>query len=176
MSKAEQAQLYGLVVTAIVAGFVVMRRMRPQPVRPAALARGAVIICVLIAVALVGAGGSIVSDPVALALIPVFLVLGAALGYYLVRTLTFWTDPSTGALWMKGGLLFALILVASLVVRLGFRAVLTGSTGQPATHGLVYDLSADLLFLSLGLWGARAYLLYRRHQAHVAAAQRQPVS
>ena len=180
MSQAAQAQLYGLGVMAVVVGFTVVRRMRPQRVRPSALARGGVIIVVLIAVTLIGAGGGIIGDPLALALIPVFVLAGAALGYYLVQTLTFWTDPGTGALWMKGGVLFALILVGTIVVRLGFRAVVTGNpfggTAPTTSHSLLYDLSADLLFLSLGLWLARAYFIYQRHRAHVAAVQQQPVS
>jgi membrane protein CcdC involved in cytochrome C biogenesis len=100
---------------------------------------------------------------------------GAALGFILVRTMRFWSDQATGELWMKGGALFALILVATIVLRFGVRAVLTGSlfgsasVGGPQQHGFLYDLSADLLFLTLGLWVARAYLVYQRHRAHVAA-------
>src|SRR5262252_4473319 len=109
----------------------------------------------------------------ALVLIPIFAAAGAALGYFLVRTMTFWADPATGALWMKGGALFALILVATIAVRFAVRTVVYGSPfggGSVGSrpHGLLYDLSADLLFLSLGLWVARAVFLYLRHQQHVA--------
>src|SRR5947209_1655888 len=95
MTKAESSQLIAVAITAVLLGFVVMRRMRPQPVRPDRLL-------------------------------------------------------------------------------VGFRAVLTGSPfGSKSVgtqHGLVYDLSADLLFLTLGLWVARAYFVYQRHRQHVAAA------
>jgi hypothetical protein len=64
--------------------------------------------------------------------------------------------------------------VGTIVLRLGIRSVVYGSAfgsggaGRSAPHGVLYDLSADLLFLSLGLWLARAYFLYQRYRAHVA--------
>jgi hypothetical protein len=177
MSRAATTQLYSLVIVAVVLGLVITRRMRPQPVQPNRLIVGGVIITVVILVSLVGTGGRIVSDPAALALIPVFAAAGIGLGYYLVRTMTFWTDQSSGMLWMKGGALFALILVATILVRFGVRAAATGSLfggsgggAGAAQHGLLYDLSADLLFLSLGLWLARAYFIYQRHRTYLGAA------
>jgi hypothetical protein len=171
VSRAATGQLVAVAITAVFIGFAVMRRMRPQPVRPDRLLIGGVIIVLVIGFGIVGSGGGIVSDPLALALIPVFLAAGAVLGYYLVRTMTFWADAASGALWMKGGALFALILVGTIVLRFGIRAVIFGSPFAPGSgsHGFVYDLSADLLFLSLGLWVARAYFVYQRHRAHVAA-------
>jgi hypothetical protein len=174
MSQAAQTQLYGLGMMTLLIGFGVMRRMRPQPLRPNRLIVGGVIIALLVVTSLVGTGAGIVGDPLALVLIPLFVAAGVALGYYLVRTMTFWADPGTGALWMKGGALFALILVGTIVLRLGIRTVIYGSPfgsagpGRSVPHGLLYDLSADLLFLTLGLWGARAYFLYQRHRAHLA--------
>src|SRR5215471_8031382 len=127
MSQAATSQLFTLTVVALFVGFAVVRRMRPQPVRPGRLIVGGVAIVLVIGASLVGAGGSIVGDPLALVLIPVFAAAGAALGYFLVRTMTFWSDPATGALWMKGGALFALILVATIAVRFGVRTVVYGS-------------------------------------------------
>jgi hypothetical protein len=173
MTNAQASQLVVLLIVALFLGFVVMRRIRPQPVRPDRLIRGAVIILVVVGIGLVGTGGGIISDPLALVLVPVFAVAGAALGYFLVRTMTFWTDQDTGTLWMRGGALFAAILVATIVLRFGVRFLLVGSltSSSPATeHGFVYDLSADFLFLSLGLWAARAYFIYQRHRQHVGAA------
>lgn len=174
MSKAQTSQIVALLVTALFLGFVVMRRIRPQQVRPDRLVVGGVIIVVVIGLSLVGTGGGIITDPVALVLVPVCAIVGAALGYYLVRTMTFWSDQDTGALWMRGGALFALILVATIVLRFGVRAVLTGSpfgaTSGGTQHGLVADLSADLLFLSLGLWVARAYFVYQRYRQHIGTA------
>ena len=181
MSRAATTQLYGLAFMALVVGFGVARRMRPQPVRPNRLILSGVVVTLAIGATLVGAGGAIVGDPITLALLPVFAVAGAALGYYLVRTMRFRADPSTGTLWMRGGAVFALILVGTIVVRLGVRTAVYGSPfgavavgGRPNPHGLLYDLSADLLFLSLGLWAARAYFLVQRHRAHAAAARSVP--
>jgi hypothetical protein len=173
MTQAVQTQLYGIGIMALAIGFGIVRRMRPQPVRPDRLIFSAVLIVLLLGASLIASGGGIVGDPLALLLIPVFVAAGAGLGYYLVRTMKFWQDPVTGALWMRGGVIFALILVGTIVVRLGIRSVVSGSpfAANPAgasAHGLLYDLSADLLFLSIGLWVARAYLLYQRHRAHVA--------
>ena len=180
MSQAALSQLYGLGIMALLIGFGVMRRMRPQPVRPNRLIVGGVLISLILLVSLVGTGAGIIGDPLALVLVPVFLGAGIGLGYYLVRTMRFWSDPATGALWMKGGALFALILVGTIVIRLGFRTVVYGSPfgaaprGAPAPHGFLYDLSADLLFLSLGLWASRAFFVYQRHRAHLAGAQAAP--
>jgi len=186
MSQAVLSQLYGLGFLLLFVGFAVLRRMRPQPVRPQRLMVGGVIIVVVIGASLFAAGGRLIGDPVALVLIPIFAAVGAALGYYLVRTMTFWTDPGTGALWMKGGALFALILVGTIVIRLGVRSIVYGSMFGPASgggtgfapqsrsQGLLYDLSADLLFLSLGLWVARAYFVIQRHRVHVAGTEAAP--
>lgn len=180
MSQAVQTQLYGLGIMALMIGFGVARRMRPQPVRPNRLIMGAAAIILVLLLSLVGTGAGLISDPLALVLIPVFIAAGAVLGWYLVRTMSFWTDPSTGALWMKGGALFALILVGTIVLRLGVRSVIYGSPfgapspGQAQPHGFLYDLSADLLFLSLGLWASRAYLVYQRHRTHVATVTTAP--
>jgi len=174
MSRAVTTQLYGLAFMALFIGFGVMRRMRPQPVRPDRLIIGGVIIVLILGLSLVTTGAGLFGDPLALALIPVFVAAGAGLGYYLVRTMTFWSDPNTGALWMKGGVLFALILVGTIVLRLGVRTVVYGSpfgSGAPGSspHGFLYDLSADLLFLSMGLWLSRAWFVYVRHREHTTA-------
>jgi hypothetical protein len=182
MSQAAQTQLYGLGMMTLLIGFGVMRRMRPQPLRPNRLIVGGAIIVLVIGASLFGAGVGIIGDPLALVLIPLFVAAGVALGYYLVRTMTFWADPGTGALWMRGGALFALILVGTIVLRLGIRTVVYGSPfasggfGRSAPHGLLYDLSADLLFLTLGLWVARAYFLYQRYRSHLAGAEVAPPS
>ena len=180
MSRSVASQLYGLAFMALVIGISVRRRIRPRQVRPVGIVVSGVAIVLLIGFSLVGTGGRILSDPAALALVPVFLAGGIALGWYLVRSMTFWTDEATGALWMKGGIVFTAVLLATIVVRLGVRGIAYGSlfgpgsfsgsgTGpgsfQPQTntsHGFLYDLSADLLFLSLGMWGTRALLLYQR--------------
>jgi hypothetical protein len=187
MSQAVRSQLYVLGFTLVILSYVVVRRMRPQRVRPSRLLLSGAMIAVLVLVGLVGSG-RIISDPVALLLLPVFAAGGVALGYLLVRTLTFWTEQATGDLWMRGGALFALILVGTILLRLGVRTLAYGSPfgpsgGAPGTgfapqsssgQGLLYDLSADLLILTLGLWAARAYFVIQRYRAHVAG--REPAS
>jgi hypothetical protein len=170
---------------AFFVGLGVLRRTRPQPVRPGRIAVSGILISVAIALSLVGTGGRIIQDPLAIILIPIFIVAGCLIGYYLVQTMTFWKDESTGQLWMRGGAIFAVILVATIVVRFGVRTIVYGSAFGPSTggfsgspgsgfstsggvsHGLLYDVSADLLFLSLGLWAARAFFLVQRHRAAI---------
>lgn len=180
MSGAAQGQIFGLVIMVVFMGLGLRRRMRPQPVRPARIAIAGVIIVLLLGSSLAFTGSRILSDFLALLLAPVFLVVGAALGWYLVRTMTFWTDASTGTLWMRGGALFALILMGTIAIRFAARALLTGNafdggysgsysgSGYSGSHGFLYDLSADFLFLSLGLWAARAGSLLLRYRAHTA--------
>src|SRR5262245_58050340 len=127
MSQAATSQLFGLGIMALAVGFGVLRRMRPQPVRPNRVIMSGVLIVLIVGASIAGTGGGLIGDPLALVLIPIFLAVGVALGYYLVRTMSFWADPATGALWMKGGALFALILVGTIVVRLGVRTVIFGS-------------------------------------------------
>ncbi len=180
MSGAAQGQLVSLLLIAALIGLGVARRIRPQPVRIRRLVIGGVAITLLILFSLVGTGGSVGGDPVALVLIPVSVAAGAVIGYYLVRSMTFWADPGTGQLWMRGGPLFAVILVGTIVIRFGVRDIVYGSVfgpsgggfpapGATGSHGLLYDLSADLLFLSLGLWLARAYFIWQRYRAHIAS-------
>lgn len=179
MTPAQKSQLITLAVIVIVLALGIARRIRPQPVRPTRVAiTGAVLVVVLLA-SFVGTGVQVVENPIGLVLIPVFIAAGAALGFLLVRTMTFWVDQPTGQLWMRGGALFAVILVATIGLRFGVRYILTGNAfgssshapGQHATSAsLLTDISADLLFLSLGLWAARAYFLFQRHRTFLAAA------
>lgn len=164
-------QLGGIAILVAVLSLVFWRRMRPQPVQPRRIAISGLIITAVVVLSFAGTGASLVHDSAALALAPVFLAAGIGVGMVLVRTMRFWTDPETGALWMRGGPLFAIVLVLTLGVRFGARMALTGSMFGPepgptaAHHGFLYDVSADLLLLTLGMWGARAVLLLRRAQA-----------
>lgn len=175
MNQATTSQLTGVAVTALVMCLVIWRRMRPQRVKPRAIAISGVIIVLVVVGSLAGTGVGLVHDIPALALAPVFLAAGIGLGFLLVRTLTFWTDPQSGQLWMRGGPLFAIVLVGSIALRFGARLAATGSLygDAPATvsgaHGFLYDLSGDLLLLTLGLWGARAFLLVKRYREHTVA-------
>lgn len=178
MTGAQQAQLVTLLVFAVLIGLVIARRIRPQPVRPQRIVISGVIIVLVIGAGLVGSGRQ-VENPVSLALIPVLIVTGVGLGFVLVRTMTFWVDQPTGQLWTKGGILFAAILVGTIVLRFGIRYIVYGNAfgGSSATIpevnsslGWLSDISADLLFLSLGLWASRAYFLIQRHRAFAPGA------
>jgi membrane protein CcdC involved in cytochrome C biogenesis len=175
MTGAQQSQLYTLLAVAALMSLVIARRMRPQPVRPQRIAISGAIIVLVVAASLFGTSRQLVENPVSLALAPVFVAFGIGLGFVLVRTMTFWVDQPTGQLWMKGGVLFAAILVGTIVLRFGTRYIIYGnafggySSGStvpvPPSLVLLSEISADLLFLSLGLWAARAYFLIQRHRA-----------
>lgn len=181
MSNAQQSQLFTVLVIAAVFVVVLLRRMRPQPVRPNRLLIRAVLIVALLVFSLVSTGVGLVHNVLALVLAPVALVLGAVLGWVLVRTMTFWTDEGTGELWMKGGALFAVLLIVVIGLRIGVTFALGGggnpyaggASGQ-GSHGWLAGLTSDLLILSMGLWLSRAGLVYQRYREH--AAQRPTVS
>jgi hypothetical protein len=178
MTRAQQTQLITLAIIVAAVAFGLARRIRPQPVRPQRIAVTGVVVVLLLAASLVGSGLPLVENPIALALAPVFLAAGIGLGFVLVRTMSFWVDQPTGQLWMRGGALFAAILVGTIALRFGVRYVLTGNAfGNSAlpTHAtgsaaLLAGLSADLIFLSLGLWASRAFLLVQRHRAFEAGS------
>jgi membrane protein CcdC involved in cytochrome C biogenesis len=180
MTAAQQSQLFTLVIVTAVIALVMARRMRPQPVRPQRIAISGAIIVLVVASSLFGAGRQLVQNPISLLLIPVFVALGIGLGFVLVRTMTFWVDQPTGQLWMKGGVLFAAILIGTIVLRFGIRYIAYGdafggyssSRAAPLSPSLALlsDVSADLLFLTLGLWASRAFFLIQRHRAFEAGS------
>jgi hypothetical protein len=175
MTAAQQSQLFTLLIVTVVIGLVMARRMRPQPVRPQRIAISGAIIVLVIGSSLLGAGRHLVQNPVSLLLVPLFALLGIGLGFVLVRTMTFWVDQPTGQLWMRGGVLFAAILIGTIVLRFGISYIVYGTafggySSKPASQpssslALLSDVSAALLFLSLGLWGSRAFFLIQRYRA-----------
>ena len=177
MSNAQQSQLLTILVIAAVFVVVLLRRMRPQPVRPNRLLIRAVLIVALLTFSLVSTGVGLVHNVLALVLAPVALAVGAVLGWVLVRTMTFWTDEGTGELWMKGGAVFAVLLIVVIGLRIGVTFALGGggnpyagggSTQAPGSHGWLAGLTSDLLILSMGLWLSRAALVYQRYRQHAA--------
>jgi hypothetical protein len=165
-----------LVPVAIVLFFRMRGRIRPAPVRPS---RAFVFVAIALAGTALGVAGSLnlLLTPLDAALIPITLALGAVLGIVLTNSMTFYQGPD-GNLWMKGGAVFIAIFLGLLALRFGVRFAAVGtlapSSGalgraavEPATPLSI--VSADLLFLSVGLWLARAVALWRRHRAFVAA-------
>lgn len=174
MSNAQQSQLLTILVIAVIFVVVLLRRMRAQPVRPNRLLIRAVLIVALLAFSLVSTGVGLVHNVLALVLAPVALAVGAVLGWVLVRTMTFWTDEGTGELWMKGGAVFAVLLIVVIGLRIGVtfalgggNAYATGGSTQ-GSHGWLAGLTSDLLILSMGLWLSRAGLVYQRYRQHAA--------
>jgi len=175
MTTAQQSQLFTLVIVTVVIGLVMARRMRPQPVRPQRIAISGAIIVLVIGSSLLGGGRQLLQNPVSLLLVPVFIAVGIGLGFVLVRTMTFWVDQPTGQLWMRGGVLFAAILIGTIVLRYGISYIVFGNafesysgksvTRPPSSLALLSDVSAGLLFLSLGLWASRAFFLIQRYRA-----------
>lgn len=158
------------VIVLVVIVFVIARRMRPQPVNPTrTLALGAIFI-VLLVLALGSDFNPFIHDVPAIIAAPFALLLGGALGFVIVRSMTFWVDPQSGLLWMRGGILFAVIYVCALGLRLGTTYLAQSASTNPALRQLtwLHGVSADLLFLSMGMWAVRAALIYNRYRQHVA--------
>ncbi|MBV8084980.1 MAG: DUF1453 family protein [Chloroflexi bacterium] len=159
-----QSSLITLVIIVAVVGFVLWRRTRRQIVNPGRAVTFSAIIVLLSAVGLIGDART---NLLPFALAPVALVAGFALGWTMMATIRFWRDDD-GRLWMQGGILYIAIWLATYVVRLGVGYVaegpraFSGSVTAPATP--LGTLSVDLLFVSIGLWIARAAALIRRSQ------------
>ena len=156
------------VILLAIVGFGVYRRTRRQPVRAWRAVAIAAVIVLLSGFGLVAGRRE---TALALEIAPLALAAGLALGWLLMRTITFWRDETTGELWMQGGLLYVAIWLATFALRLGISFV-SGSgapfgppppaaAGPPPNPTLAL-LSAELLFVSMGLWIARAAALVAR--------------
>jgi hypothetical protein len=172
MQTTAPTPIWTYLITAGLVGFAVYRRTRQQPVRPVRSVITAAIIVLLSALGLVATGRS---HPLALVLAPLALAAGFGLGWLMMRTIEFWRDETTGQLWMKGGVVYIAIWLATYVLRLVVTSLAGGQPGsfappdasrsQPEALAV---LSADLLFLSMGLWIARAVALVYRSRASAA--------
>lgn len=164
--------LWMVAVTLVFVGLALYRRTRAQPVKPRQAIVVASVVALLSGLGLVGTGQA-AEQPLELALAPVALALGLGLGLVLMRSIRFWRDERSGALWMRGGVVYVVVWLAVLALRFGVRYTATGTlfasagTGTPpALHAGWAVLSTDLLFLSVGLWIARAVGLVQRYNAH----------
>src|SRR5947209_543181 len=98
---------------------------------------------------------------------PVALVLGAVLGFMVMRSVRFWRDERTGELWMQADRTFLAawgLLVAVRVV-LAVVSALTASGPERVQQAGWVALSSCFLVASMGLWIARGIVIYRRLQA-----------
>ncbi|MGH7911040.1 MAG: hypothetical protein ACREQM_06800 [Candidatus Dormibacteraceae bacterium] len=170
MRPGSQSGLLVGVVALVLIVFVIARRMRPQPVNPRRMLITAGIFVVVLLVSLGSDWNRFVSDVPALIAAPFALVIGGALGFVVVRAMRFWTDAPSGQLWMRGGLLFAAIYVATLALRVFAIFATSGSSSGALAHlTWLPGVSADLVLLSIGMWIVRASLIVRRYQQHVAS-------
>ncbi len=163
MTPAQQSTLWTYVITAAIVGFAVYRRTRQQPVRPRRTVLWAAVIVLLSAFGVVSTGRTQV---LALELAPLALAIGIGVGWLMMGTIRFWRDAETGQLWMKGGVLYVLIWLACYVLRMAVTTMagappgtFTPARGAPPEPLPLAILSSDLLFLSMGLWIARAAAL-----------------
>jgi membrane protein CcdC involved in cytochrome C biogenesis len=157
-----------LVFVALV--FIVIRRMRPQPVNPTRVAITGAVFIVLLLLALGSDFNPFIRDIPAIIGAPFALALGCVLGWVIVRTMTFWVDGQTGLLWMRGGILFAIIYVGALVLRVGTTYLAQAGAHNSTLQQLPWlrGLSADFVLLSIGMLAVRAGLIFNRYRQHVA--------
>ncbi|NJC71617.1 hypothetical protein HC031_18100 [Planosporangium thailandense] len=164
-----------IVPIALIAGLVILRmyrRARPQPVRPRAIGIRTAIIGFLLLLAIVGSAPILVSSPLGLIVAPVALAAGCGIGWLLVRTVKFYTDPNTGELWMRGDAVFMAIILATFVLRIAVQfAAGPSQYGPNGTVAMTHPtplrvISTDLIFLSAGMWVTRGILLLARHRRH----------
>ncbi len=167
-----QPVVTGLLVLLLIA-FAMYRRMRPQPVQPRRAVVMSAVIVMLSLLSLIGTN-HVTANPLALALALPALVIGFGGGLFLMRSIHFWRDTSTGVLWMKGGVVYLVAWFATVVLR-QVVAYADGAysaqslSGHPTTlNPTLSALSADLVIVSMGIWIARAVALVRR--SHVTSA------
>jgi hypothetical protein len=157
-----------LSLVLLLVAFAMYRRMQPQPVRPQRAVTLAAIIVVFSALSLVG-GNRLTDHPLALILALPALLVGFGLGYLLMQSIHFWRDSSTGALWMKGGVVYLAVWLVTLALRQGVAyasgAYAAHTAGAKPVNPALAILSADLVIVSIGLWIARAVALVLRYRA-----------
>jgi uncharacterized membrane protein YvlD (DUF360 family) len=158
-----------LSIILLVVAFAMYRRMQPQPVRPQRAVVLAVIIVVLSALSLAGSN-QLTDHPLAVILALPALLVGFGLGYLLMQSITFWRDHTTGALWMKGGVVYLAVWLVTLALR-QWVAYASGTyaphtTGSQPISPTLAIISADLVIVSIGLWIARATALMLKYRAY----------
>lgn len=167
-----------LVALAVVA-LVVIRRLRPQRVRPLRALSIAILVTLSAAFALLETG-QVGQEWLALALSPVFLIVGVWLGLKLMSTVTFWRDEASGQLWMRGGMVYVAVWLGTLALRIALRVLALRLEGS-AAHGNgslpqgIAVLSADPLVLSVGLWLGRAVAIFKEVRSSEASSARPAV-
>jgi hypothetical protein len=173
MGSVNPSSFTGPLILLVLFGWIAYRRTRPQPV---GIPRTLIFTAFIVLSSLVGlaANRGIVQTPLFVALAPVMLLVGLGLGWTMMRQIRFWRDEQTGKIWMAGGLAYVAIWLATLALRLGieyaaggFSSAASRATDHPTTLAI---LASDLLFLSVGLWLMRGFILVRRVREHTLLA------
>jgi hypothetical protein len=120
------ANVIPIVIIVLAVAFALYRRMRPQPVRPQRTVVLTLLVVLLAASSLVEAG-QITAHPLALVLALPALALGIGGGLLLMRSIHLWRDEATGVLWMKGGIVYLAVWLATVALRLA----IASATGPP---------------------------------------------
>jgi hypothetical protein len=163
-----QQILPGCIIILLIA-YVIYKRLRPQVVRPQRLVLTATVIIVLSIISLFSTN-TIFTHTLALILALPALIIGLVGGFLLMRSIHFWRDETTGALWMKGGVVYLAVWLITLLLREGAAYASGEYTGGKVPFTLNPTLTAlatDLIIVSIGLWIARTTALvlkYRDYQ------------
>lgn len=151
---------------AILAVVVALRLRSMAKVRPLKTDR----LWIVPAAFLVVAGSTLMTlppPPLGWALAVLGLVAGAAFGWYRGRYITITRDPATGGLSQKASPVAMLLLLALIMVKLGFRLVF-GESAEPGSPGLL--VTDAFIGFALGFLSASRIELYLRAKRILAAA------
>ncbi len=166
-----QSVVTGGIILLLIA-FAVYRRMQAQPVQPQRAVILSAIVVALSAFSLVAAN-RLTAHPLALVLALPALAVGLGGGLLLMRSIRFWRDEATGALWMKGGVVYLAAWLGTVLLRQivayasgAYTTAGSLSPGQHAVNPALAVLSTDLIIVSMGLWIARAAALVRTYRAY----------
>lgn len=166
-----QQVLTGCIFILII-GYALYRRLRPQPVRPLRIVTTAAIIVALSIVSLFSTN-TLFTHTLALILALPALAIGIVGGFLLMRSIHFWRDENTGALWMKGGVLYLAVWLTTVLLREG-AAYANGDFTKghvPFTlNPILTALATDLVIISIGLWIARAIALVLKFREYKQGA------
>ena len=166
-----QSVVTGGIILLLIA-FAVYRRMQAQPVQPQRAVILSAVVVALSAFSLVAAN-RLTAHPLALVLALPALAVGLGGGLLLMRSIRFWRDEATGALWMKGGVVYLAAWLGTVLLRQivtyasgAYTTAGSLSPGQHAVNPALAVLSTDLIIVSMGLWIARAAALVRTYRAY----------
>jgi NAD/NADP transhydrogenase beta subunit len=162
------ANVTNIAIGVLIVGWLVVRQLRPRPVRETTAARLVVILGIIGVVETVQAAKGHRVDATAVTWIVASLVLGAVLGSTRALSVRIWRDAS-GVAWRQGtwvtGVLWAVSLGAHLLIDVEIDDATTAKSLGPATL---------LLYLAVTLGVQRELMRWRSAQIGGAAAPEYP--